>query len=284
MLPRSPGEIHLLFAEAQDLEFLENVGLEEVRSHLDLSGARVDALHLALNLLDPGLSHETRRCAAEDLEELLEDERIIRWVESVLFAHPLPRSADPIGARSACTGRTEHTRVLLEKLESLQSVIVEVQQAWEAIPSRLFATDEDRKHALSVAVKEGLFQDLVSRRAAGERVDEFLQKNMINPALRHVRDARHVLIEWVADFREPRTSTLLSQEIMQPLILLRRRYGELVDKRFGRFLSVEEEIELKAIQAILDKAEGEFYEPLTRILRRERDRLANQFQRERDDH
>jgi hypothetical protein len=203
-LPRSPGEVHLLFAGAQDLEFLENVGLEEVRGHLDLAGTRVDALHLALNLLDSELSHETRRCTAEDLEELLADDRIGRWVESVLFAHPLPRSADPVGARSACTGRTERTRELLGKLESLQPVIVEVQQAWEAIPARLFATDEDRKHAISVAVKEGLFRDLVVKRAAGERVDDFLLKSLMNPMVRQIGNAPRVLVEWVADFSEPR--------------------------------------------------------------------------------
>jgi CheY-like chemotaxis protein len=213
-LPRSPGEVHLLFAGAQDLEFLENVGMEEVRGHLDLAGTRIDALHLALNLLDPELSHETRRYAAEDLEELLADDRIDRWVESVLFAHPLPRSADPVGALSACTGRTDRARALLERLESLQPVILEVQQAWEAIPARLFATDEDRKHALSVAVKEGLFRDLVARRAAGERVDDFLLKSLMNPALRQIENAPHVLGWWIADFSEPRNAPLpLEREI-----------------------------------------------------------------------
>lgn len=316
MLSRSLGEVHLLFAEAQDLEFLENVGLEEVRSHLVLAGTRVDALHLALNLLDPELSHETRRCVAEDLTELLQDERIARWVESVLFAHPLPRSADLVGARSACIGRAEQTRALLGKLESLQSVIFEVQQAWEAIPSRLFATEEERKHTLSIAVKEGLFRDLVDRRAAGEPLDDFLLKSLMNRALWQVRDVQQILIEWVADLREPRKTTLPlegevavsggsehvteeqdrrkedvqsvqlyeeGQEITQRFIQLRRRHGELVDKRFGGALNVEEEAELRDIQSILDKAEGEFYEPLRRALRRERDRLAKQIQKERDD-
>jgi hypothetical protein len=206
VVQRHDGEVRWLLGEAKDLEFLENVDLKQIALHLDLASGKADALHLALILLDAGLSHDTRRSAAEELDDLLEVESIVRWVESVLFAHPLPRSADPFGARSACTGRTERTRALLGKLKSLQPVIVEVQQAWEAIPARLFATVEDRKHALSVVVKEGLFRELVTTRAVGERVDDFLLKSLMNPALHQIRDARNVLLEWGADFREPRTA------------------------------------------------------------------------------
>src|SRR5262245_4449336 len=115
--PRRPSDFRLLFNGVRDLQFLEDVDLEEVQRRLDLESTRIDALHLALILLDSELEHDTRRTAAEELEELLTDESIVRWVEGVLHARQLPGSGDLVGARNACTGRTQHTRAFLEKLE-----------------------------------------------------------------------------------------------------------------------------------------------------------------------
>lgn len=197
---RRPGDFRLLFNGARDLQFLEGVELEQVRERLDLESTRIDALHLALILLDPELAHDTRRTAAEELEELLTDESITHWLESVLHARPLPRSGDPVGAHSACTGRTERTRAFLGKLESLQPVIAEVHEAWERIPKRSFGTDDDRQHVLSVAVKEGLFRDLVAIRAAREPLSDFVARSLMNPAFGKLANARQALDDWMHGF------------------------------------------------------------------------------------
>jgi tetratricopeptide (TPR) repeat protein len=202
-LPRRPSEISLLFAGAGDLRLLKNVKPAQVREQLDLESARIDALHLALILLDADLSDETRRTAAEELEEELADQGIASWLEGVLYAHPLPASADLLGAYSACIGSTERTRALLFRLESLQAVIKEVHNAWQAVPLDRFGTEKDRQHARSVAVQAGLFRHMVADRAAG-RVEDFIFEIQGNPALREIRDSRHVLLDWVAAFRKPR--------------------------------------------------------------------------------
>src|SRR6185295_13844394 len=49
---RSPGEVSLLFGEAKDLQFLEETDVEEVSGWLERASDEVDALHLALILLD----------------------------------------------------------------------------------------------------------------------------------------------------------------------------------------------------------------------------------------
>ncbi|MFL6199103.1 MAG: hypothetical protein ACJ76J_08000, partial [Thermoanaerobaculia bacterium] len=79
--PRRPSDFRLLFNGARDLQFLEDVELEEVRNRLDFESTRIDALHLALILLDDELAHDTRRTAAEELEELLAEEVIAGWLE-----------------------------------------------------------------------------------------------------------------------------------------------------------------------------------------------------------
>lgn len=182
---RSRGEVRFLLGEARDLEFLEDIAPEEVRDRLELATTKYDALHLALILLDPELASDTRRTAAEELDDLLADDMFARWVESVLYARPLPRSGDLVGALSACTGRTRRTRAFLGKLESLQPVIAEIHEAWESIPTHHFGTDEERQRVLSIAVKEGLFRDLVAIRAEGTAT----------------ADARQVLELWVERFK-----------------------------------------------------------------------------------
>ena len=197
VLPRRPRDLRFLFNGARDLQFLEDVDLEEVRQQLDLQSTRIDALHLALILLDSDLTHDTRMTAAEELEELLADEGIVHWVEGVLYAHPLPKSGDLAGARSACTSRTERTRAFLDRLSSLQVVIAEVHQAWESIPTQSFGNTEDRQCALSTAVKGGLFRDLVEIRAAGKPVTNFVRRSLRNPTLQEIGDTQHILTAWV---------------------------------------------------------------------------------------
>lgn len=200
---RSRGEVRFLLGDARDLEFLEDISPEEVRTRLEVATSKYDALHLALILLDRELEHDTRRTAAEELEELLTDDAIAAWVEGVLQARPLPRSGDPVGAHSACTGRTPRTRAFLGKLESLQGVIAEVAGAWERVPSYRFGTDDDRQHVLSVAVREGLFRDLVALRAAGKPVVGFVATSMMKPAFGELANARQVLEGWIHGFQDP---------------------------------------------------------------------------------
>lgn len=201
LVRRRSGDSRWLLGEAKDLEFLEGVSPDQVSHHLEQASARADALHLALILLDGSLAHDTRRSAAEELEELLGDPGMAAdWVERVLYSHPLPRSADPAGARAACTGRTRHVRAFLGRLESHQGGISEVHHAWERIPLPVFGTGEERSRALSVAVREGFFRDLVTARAAGKPAEGLLARAQ---TARMARDARQVLRAWVAELRKP---------------------------------------------------------------------------------
>ncbi|HEX6861237.1 MAG TPA: hypothetical protein VF414_00385 [Thermoanaerobaculia bacterium] len=200
---RSPGEVRFLLGDARDLEFLEDIAPDEVRGRLEVATTKYDALHLALILLDPELAHDTRRTAAEELEELLADEAILHWVESVLYAHPLPKSGDPVGARSACTGRTRRTRAFLGRLQLLQAVISEVHGAWEGIPTHRFGTDDDRQRFLTMAVREGLFRGLVTLRAGERPMDDFVARCLGKPGFGEVANARQALEEWIKGFRDP---------------------------------------------------------------------------------
>ena len=203
---RSPGEVPLLFGDAKDLQFLEGVELEEVSSRLERASEQMDAFHLALILLDETLEPDTRRTAAEELEELLEIEENLRFVENLLYAHPLPRGADLVGALASCPGNANLTRRLLERLGSLQGVIAEVYFAWEQIPEELFDGKRDRAHAQSIAAREGFFRDLVALRSAESSIDRFLRRALLNEPFRGVHNHRDILHAWLSPLRDDQRS------------------------------------------------------------------------------
>ena len=201
VIRRSPGEVPLLFGDARDLQFLERVELEEVSSRLERASEEVDALHLALILLDESLVPDTRRTAAEELEELLEIEGNHRFVENILYAHPLPRGADLDGALAVCPGDVNLNRNLLERLRSLQAVITEVYFAWEQVPEGLFDGKRDRAYVQAIAVREGFFRDLVGLRATAGSFKGFEEKVLHKSSFRALPNYEEILREWMVPLR-----------------------------------------------------------------------------------
>lgn len=195
---RRPEEVRFLLGDARDLEFVEDIEPGEVSRRLEIATSRYDALHLALILLDETLSPETRRCAAEELEELLENPEVGSFPEHVLHAHPLPRGADPAGAAEACTHRTPRARSLLQQLVSLQPVVHEIYGAWDSIPTEVFGAEQDRAHALATAVREGLFRDLVVHRADQASTESLLSIGLAKPAWSKVKNGSAILRGWIS--------------------------------------------------------------------------------------
>ena len=90
LIPRSRGDFSFLFGDAGDLQFLEDVNHADVTRRFQIVQGQADALHLSLILLDPELSNEVRKDAADDLEDLYGLREILEHVECVLFAPIAP--------------------------------------------------------------------------------------------------------------------------------------------------------------------------------------------------
>lgn len=84
----SSARLQHTFGGSLDQQYVRDTTLVEVRRMLAEACARVEARQLALNLLDPDLSDETRLLVAEDLEELL-GKGTEAAVRAMLFARPL---------------------------------------------------------------------------------------------------------------------------------------------------------------------------------------------------
>ncbi|HEY3568400.1 MAG TPA: tetratricopeptide repeat protein, partial [Thermoanaerobaculia bacterium] len=195
-----PNEIPFYLGDAKDLQFLERVDEAEARRQLELANDQIDALHLALILLDSSLSEDTRATAAEELEELLGIDKFQVFVEKVLLARPLPSGVNVSESVAYCR-EYPLARALLERIDYLQEAITEVYLAWEGVPESVFLENENREYAQTIAVREGFFRDLTNLCAAATSVDNFLISALLNVRFRTIRNHREVLQAWVAPLR-----------------------------------------------------------------------------------
>jgi tetratricopeptide (TPR) repeat protein len=166
---RAPRDVRFLLGDVRDLVAVESADLAEIRRRLGEERDGDDALQLTLFMLDAELSDGARDESAGALEELLVREPILRFVEGVLHAHPVPRSADLAGAQSSAkranAAAVEH---MFGTLADAESAIEDVWRAWEALPPSLFRDENERSRTRAAFVRAGLFRAMVSRRRAGQ--------------------------------------------------------------------------------------------------------------------
>ncbi len=182
---RRPGDFDHLFGDADDLQFLEDVNLAQIKSCLDIAHHAEEALHLALVVFDPDLQPELRQDAADELNILLSNGDVARRLEYVLYAQPLPPSADIAGARqcSEGDGRSlvgEFIRDFLDRQEAIR----DVRLAWDQTPLARLDAGESRVEIEAVLVREGLFREWVLSRSTGEAVDKFVSISLLNPQVK----------------------------------------------------------------------------------------------------
>jgi hypothetical protein len=187
-----------LFGDAKDLAFVEDAGLPQIAERLGLEHSKQQALQLVLISLDKGLSMRTRRAAGEELESLLAQVEARNYVERVLFAHLLPPTADLTGALVTLPGNASRAKDFLRVLETCQQDIAAVQYAWEEIPKSLFGGSYKQRQARVVAVREGLFRDLVKRFKERESLATFVAVSLENKAVLDLPNAQVFLDKWVA--------------------------------------------------------------------------------------
>ncbi|HME71366.1 MAG TPA: tetratricopeptide repeat protein [Myxococcota bacterium] len=203
LIPRSRGDFPFLFGGAGDLQFLEDASHADVIERFQIVQKQADALHLTLILLDPELSNEVRNDAADDLEDLYGLREILEHVECVLFARPLPLSADLVGALNL----TDHDsfprlRPFLLRLRDVQGIIRQVYSTWEQIAGGAFDAADPAREFAGAMVPEGVFRDLVLALLNGTPIADVYLRVMINPHLTRLSNRRRILTDWFTRFSD----------------------------------------------------------------------------------
>src|SRR4029079_8743670 len=145
---RNPIEYPRLFQGANDLEFIEDVYLDQVKELLFVARRTEDALHLLLLCLDSHRSSPVRVGAVKTLNDLLDSETIALHIRYVVYANPIHESADVNGALSLCdkNGATR-TKRLIDDLVTDRHAIEIVRRAWDRIPKHLYGEpDADKRN------------------------------------------------------------------------------------------------------------------------------------------
>jgi hypothetical protein len=196
LVPRRADEVRLLFGDARDQWFVEKGDADAARRLLEQEWDRAEALAVTMILLDSGLSEGTRLQAAHDLEETLGAPGSAARLEAVLYARPLPGSADLAGALRFCAqASATAARALLHGVHERQSAIREVADAFARLPVEVFGKNEgDRADARSALVRADVFRDLASARANGQPVSAAiaaaLQRAGVKAIKKHRRSSR----------------------------------------------------------------------------------------------
>jgi tetratricopeptide (TPR) repeat protein len=162
-----PDAVDVLFRDVQDVEYLEGTTHDEVSNRLEDAVDCAEALDLALFLLDPVLTEETRRSAAWELDELLADPMIVERLEEIFCAAPLPSGADLAGAHRYADEASPHTARFLERLDQWQPSIAAIRHDWLAVSEEVLPDSAERRLAEAGFLRAGMFRRLTAAREAG---------------------------------------------------------------------------------------------------------------------
>ena len=204
-------DVQRFVREADDLEYLPDTTQAAVLDKLDFRAQCNAALDLTLNLLDGQLSQETRLEVAAELDELLAVPGIRLDIESLLYAKPLPASADSMGAlRLVRTNAGTSVAPFFEALLRSQPSIAAVRQGWDEIPDEAFQDGVSRREFEGECLERGDFRSLVNclvqHQSSGAIFFEFIKTGTAT--------GRNVAREWQS--RLPNVSSHPTEQELEP--------------------------------------------------------------------
>ncbi|HIJ83691.1 MAG TPA: hypothetical protein HPQ00_05730, partial [Magnetococcales bacterium] len=119
------------------------------------------ALDLFLMLFDGDCDADLRREAAGELNSLLADATTRVGLEGVMYALPMPESADLVAARNVCNDHVPHVQEFLKLLLNAQGLVRSARAAWDKTCEQHFDSSEGRSRALALAHEHAFFPRVV---------------------------------------------------------------------------------------------------------------------------
>lgn len=196
-VPRNVSDVRHLLSDASDAYVIKSTTKEHAIAELERAWKRDRTLQLLLILLDHNEESQTRRDAAECLEEFLSSESERENAASVLYAMPLPDSS--VAEQSLSFVATNgHAHRFLEKLIQDQPSITLWCKEWNSVTREFCEGLKDRKSLTHRAVRSGAFRIFVEEEGRG---DSALLRLLLNKEFKGSSLGRRVLTKWAAKFR-----------------------------------------------------------------------------------
>ena len=146
------------YRRAQDLEYLENSSLPEIKKRLCRAAEEQDVLTVATLLMDRSSSFEVRRLAADTLEEYLKQPQNIQFLEAILFSEPIGPEVD-LKTVSSLLRSCHPGHELFDHLNQSRGDIKRVMDAWDAIPLETFHRNPHEAIAVRTQVQSKLVRN-----------------------------------------------------------------------------------------------------------------------------
>tara|TARA_R110002072_G_scaffold145460_1_gene291896 strand:- start:22176 stop:23060 length:885 start_codon:yes stop_codon:yes gene_type:complete len=218
LLPQREEDFVRLCQQSNDLVWLEDTSLDEVRNQLEDAVDSSEALSLVFHLLDGRLSDETRDASAFELDELAVEEAVVERVENVLLASPLPEQIDSAGAIAACRRTNwQGTLALLDSWLDLQAAVTESCLAWRQIPEHRFGEAEDRNRIQGQSIRHGVFREMAHHCLEPGGFNEVQFKYAGEASLkRAVPGIIGILNDWTEPFRKISSATTHEDQSAEP--------------------------------------------------------------------
>lgn len=223
------------FNDRDTLTFLENVTPAEALRELQLLYRQQEALDLALMLFDDDLSVELRREAATELDELLNNEAVQAYLKAILYAKPLPPSADKTGAlKTAEEAKTVLVLPFLKILIERQKQIALVRRSWDTLPMDLFKAEAPQSKVHAIAIENQLFLKLVESLVL-EQLDQF-ERDALD-TLKSVKNHERIVNCWIGNLREePKIDAAKISKInVQKIVIAMKSKPSLFGQEFSQW-------------------------------------------------
>ncbi len=214
---REPEEYQRLLAGADDVEFHTDVDQEFVQRELVRRVACEDALDLILFLLDSQVSDEGRDLAAQDLNELLAESGVEQYLEEILYARPLPASADAAGAADLLSNAAyKRADELVKRLIDHQPAIAAVREAWEVVSHKEFIDSSEARAAEGQLIAAGLFR-VFARAVAANSASGMVQLEAVQLLQKHrAADLKQIVQAWSGQLPVPKRRLSPKPRTKQP--------------------------------------------------------------------
>ncbi len=196
------ADILRVFDGCADVKEVSVSAVEEIDVLLRTAWAADRALKLFLLLLDPAEPREELAEYAECVEELLVENDMLERLEGRLLSSTLPMLVEIVQVEEACASSPAVLGLFTHLLE-LQSIIRQVRNAFDVLPTAQFGTEQEKIACRERLANEGAFRDIVSMLARGENISS-LTPQLVS---RHHRFSA-AMRQWIANLQPARRPTL----------------------------------------------------------------------------
>jgi len=198
-LPTTKLPTALVHSRFPDSQWIKASNTDEAMTRLSEASQKCQSFDFTLMLFDVGLSCETRKVAAEELDELLAIEANREYVLDIILSRPLHQLADCTGALSVAS-TCSRAKKFVQEIVDAQPQAERLFKAWLTLRSHPLVS-EDHLDKINVALIDcGVYRRLAVNGKTQADAEALAGSLVMQPGLTQVCNAR-VLRDFISEYK-----------------------------------------------------------------------------------